>query len=68
MQIELSLAIGVNESGVGLYSLVTGDRSRRNSFKLTRGGLGGILAKSSLQKRVLSIAVGAPGRWLSRHP
>jgi len=34
----------------------------------TRGGLGWISGKTSLQKGLLSTAIGSPGRWLSHHP
>ena len=55
-----------SESGAGLFSVVTGQREMASSC--ARGGLGWILGKTSLQKRLLSTGISSPGRWLSHHP
>ena len=57
-----------SESGAGLFSLVTGDRPREMTSSCTRGSLGWISGKTSLQKRLLSTGIGSPGKWLSHHP
>ena len=55
-----------SQSGVGLFSLVTGRGEMASSC--TRVGLGWISEKTSLQKGLLSTGIGSPGRWLSHHP
>ena len=55
-----------SESGVGLFSLVTGRGEMASSS--TREGLGWISGKTSLQKGLLSTAIGSSGRWWSHHP
>jgi len=57
-----------SESGIGLFSLVTGDRMRGMASSCTRVSLGWISGKTSLQKGLLSTGIGSPGRWLSHHP
>ena len=41
---------------------------REMAWSCTRGGLGWISGKTSLQKGLLSTGIGSPGRWLSHHP
>ena len=55
-----------SESGVGLFSLVTGRGEMASSC--TRVSLGWISGNTSLQKGLLSTGIGSPGRWLSHHP
>jgi len=55
-----------SESGVGLFSLLTGRREMASSC--ARGGLGWITGNTSLLKGLLSTGMGCSGRWLSHHP
>ena len=49
-----------NESGIVLFSLVTGRGEMASSC--ARGGLGWISGKAYLQKGLLSTGIGSPGR------
>ena len=55
-----------SESGVGLFSLVTGQGE--TALSCARVSLGWISGNTSLQKGLLSTGIGSPGRWLSHHP
>ena len=55
-----------SESGVGLFSLVTGRGEMASSC--TKVSLGWMLGNTSLQKGWLNTGIGSPGRWLSHHP
>jgi len=54
-----------SKSGVGLFSLVTGQGEM--ALSCTRLSLGWIIGNTSLQKGLLSTGIGCPGRWLSHH-
>ena len=55
-----------SESGVGLFSQVTGRGEM--ALSCTRVSLGWILGKTSLQKGLLRTGIGSPGRCLNLHP
>ena len=57
-----------NGSGIGLFSLVTGDRMRGNGLKLHQGWFRLDIRKHFFTERLLSTGIGSPGRWLSHHP
>jgi len=57
-----------SESRAGLFSLLTGDRTRGMASSCAGGGLGWISGNTSLQKGLLSAGIGYQGRWLSYHP
>ena len=50
-----------SESGVGLFSLLTGDRTRGMALSCIRVSLGWISGKTSLQKELLSSGIGSQG-------
>ena len=51
-----------SESGVGLFSLVTGDKMASSCAKVS---LGWTLGNTSLQKGWLNTGIGFPEKWLS---
>ena len=53
-----------SESGVGLFSLVTGDKMASSCAKVSLGWISG---NASLQKGLLSTGIGSSGRRLSHH-
>ena len=55
-----------SESGVGLFSLVTGQGEMASSCASV--SLGWITGNTSLQEGLLSTGMVSPGRWLSHHP
>ena len=55
-----------SESGVGLFSLLTGQGE--TALSCARVSLGWISGNASLQKGLLSTGIGSPGGWLSHHP
>ena len=57
-----------SESRAGLFSLLTGDRTRGMASSCAGGGLGWISGNNSVQNGWLSAGMGSPGRWLSHHP
>jgi len=59
---------GCSESGVGLFSQVTSDRTRGNGLKLHQGRFRLGIRKISLLKEWSGIGTSCPGRWWSPHP
>ena len=57
-----------SESGVGLFSLVAGDKTREMASSCTKVSLGWTLGSTSLQKGWLNTGIGSPRRWLNHHP
>jgi len=54
-----------SESGVGLFSLVTGARTRRNGLRLCQVKFRLDITKHFFTERVVKPGIGSPARWLS---
>ena len=57
-----------SKSGLGFFSLVTGDKMRGNGLKLHQGKFRLDIRKHFFTERGLRTGIGSPGRWLSHHP
>jgi len=57
-----------SEVGVGLFSQITGTRTRVNGLKLHQGRFGLDIRKNFFTERDINIGTGCPGTWLNHHP